>query len=204
MASLVNWHIHSWLFVQGKLASGNVCQFTRITSTSYRKTYLVCQSENSFAKQKQPRVAVGTESFLQLQCNNIVHYINPFVPTVAFIICCPRDCVSRHNGGTSGAPLKPLRDDSALRALSSLRGLRGTPAVPPLCRETQSLVQQMLNATVGINGLIFKNNNYSKDDTHVHLQNILFYSTKKNCFFFAGKISKIAIKFSCNVVLWVE
>ena len=29
-------------------------------------------------------------------------------------ICCPRDCVSRHNGGTSGAPLKPLRDDSAL------------------------------------------------------------------------------------------
>ena len=27
------------------------------------------------------------------------------------------------------------------------------PAVPPLCRETQSLGQQMLNATVGINGL---------------------------------------------------
>jgi len=50
-------------------------------------------------------------------------------------------------------PLKPLRDDSALRALSTLTGLRGTPAVPPLCRETQSLGQQMLNATVGINGL---------------------------------------------------
>ena len=33
--------------------------------------------------------------------------------------------VSRHNGGTSGASLKPLRDDSALRTLSSLRGLRG-------------------------------------------------------------------------------
>ena len=31
----------------------------------------------------------------------------------------------RHNGGTSGAPLKPLRDDSTLRALSSLRSLRG-------------------------------------------------------------------------------
>ena len=29
-------------------------------------------------------------------------------------ICCPRDCVSRHNGGTSGAPLKPLSVDSAL------------------------------------------------------------------------------------------
>ena len=75
------------------------------------------------------------------------------MPTVAFNICCPRDCVSRHNGGTTGAPLKPLRDDSALRALSSLRGLRGAPVVPPLCRETQSLGQQMLNATVGINGL---------------------------------------------------
>ena len=79
--------------------------------------------------------------------------LHPFMPTGAFNICCPRDCVSRHNGGTSGAPLKPLRDDSALRALSSLRGLRGAPGVPPLCRETQSLGQQMLNAPVGINGL---------------------------------------------------
>ena len=42
------------------------------------------------------------------------------------------------------APLKPLRDDIALRALSTLRGLRGAPEVPPLCRETQSLGQQML------------------------------------------------------------
>ena len=40
--------------------------------------------------------------------------------------------VSRHNGGTSGAHLKPFRDDSALRALSSLRERR------------QSLGQQML------------------------------------------------------------
>ena len=53
------------------------------------------------------------------------YFVNPLMPTGAFNICCPRDCVSRHNGGTSGAPLKPLRDDSALRALSSLRGLRG-------------------------------------------------------------------------------
>ena len=83
------------------------------------------------------------------------------MPTGAFNICCPRDCVSRHNGGTSGAPLKPLRVDSALRALSILRGLRGAPEVTPLCRETQSLVQQMLelsceNATVGKNGLMSK------------------------------------------------
>ena len=77
---------------------------------------------------------------------------NPFMPTVAFNICCPRDCVSRHNGGTSGAPLKPLRDDSALRTLSSLRGLRGAPTVPPLCRETS--VSQTANVgTVGKNGL---------------------------------------------------
>ena len=66
------------------------------------------------------------------------------MPNGAFNICCPRDCVSRHNGGTAGAPLKPLRVDSALRALSTLRGLRGAPEVPPLCRETQSLGQQML------------------------------------------------------------
>ena len=53
---------------------------------------------------------------------HVVHF-NPFVPTVAFSqpssnLCCPRDCVSWHNGGTSGAPLKPLRDDSALRIIS--------------------------------------------------------------------------------------
>ena len=29
------------------------------------------------------------------------------MPTGAFNICCPRDCVSRHNGGTRGAPIIP-------------------------------------------------------------------------------------------------
>ena len=43
-----------------------------------------------------------------------------------------------------GTPLKPLRVDSALRALSTLRALRGAPEVPPLCLETQSLGQHML------------------------------------------------------------
>ena len=33
--------------------------------------------------------------------------INPFMPTVAFNMCCPRDCVCWHNGGTSGAPIMP-------------------------------------------------------------------------------------------------
>ena len=44
--------------------------------------------------------------------------------------------VTRHNGGTSGTPLKLLRDDSALRALSSLRSWNGNVG------------------TVGMNGLI--------------------------------------------------
>ena len=51
--------------------------------------------------------------------------LNPLMPSGSFNICCPRDCVSRHNGGTSGAPLKPPRVDSVFRVLSSLRGLRG-------------------------------------------------------------------------------
>ena len=46
--------------------------------------------------------------------------INPFMPTVPTFAVRETD-VFRHNGGASGAPLKPLRDDSALRALSSLR-----------------------------------------------------------------------------------
>ena len=32
---------------------------------------------------------------------------NPLMPNDAFNICCLRDCVSRHNGGTSGAPIMP-------------------------------------------------------------------------------------------------
>ena len=66
--------------------------------------------------------------------------------------------VPRHNGGTSGAPLKPLRDDSALRALSSLRGLR---RFPHYAERRQSLGQQMLErwANMGINIKLNKWNN---------------------------------------------
>ena len=58
-------------------------------------------------------------------------------------------------------PFKALRVDCVLRALSSLIGLRGAPTVPPLCRETPSLGQHMLelgceNATVGKDGLSVK------------------------------------------------
>ena len=47
-------------------------------------------------------------------------FINQFLPTILTFAVRETD-VSRYNGGTSGAPLKPLRDDSALRALSTLR-----------------------------------------------------------------------------------
>ena len=78
--------------------------------------------------------------------------LNPFMPTVPTFAVRETD-VSRRNGRTSGAPLKPLRDDSALRALLSLRGLRGAPEVPPLYRDT--LVSRTANVgTVGMNGLI--------------------------------------------------
>ena len=73
---------------------------------------------------------------------------NPFLPTVPTFAVRETD-VSRHNGGTSGPPIMP----SALRALSSLRGLRGAPEVPPLCRETS--VSWIANVeTVGKNGLM--------------------------------------------------
>ena len=57
--------------------------------------------------------------------------------------------VSRHNGGTSGAPLKPLRDDSALRTLSSYGGTRGSPIMP---RDAVSRTAHV--GTVGKNGLM--------------------------------------------------
>ena len=46
-------------------------------------------------------------------------------------------------------PINPFMPNGA-----TLRGLRGAPEVPPLCRETQPLGPQMLNAPFGINGLI--------------------------------------------------
>ena len=61
-----------------------------------------------------------------LQVSVLCADVNPFLPTVPTFAVRESD-VSRHNGGTSGAPLKPLRDDSALRALSSLRALIPIP-----------------------------------------------------------------------------
>ena len=59
---------------------------------------------------------------LVLHLLHVTQYICKFnfkterTKSVALNICWPRDCVSRHNEDTSGAPLKPLRDDSALRS----------------------------------------------------------------------------------------
>ena len=46
-------------------------------------------------------------------------------------------------------------DDSALRALSSLSGLRGAPEVPPLCRE-RSVYRTANVATVVKKGLKYQ------------------------------------------------
>ena len=48
---------------------------------------------------------------------------------------------------------RPVRSTFAVRETASL-GIMGAPEIPSLCREMQSLGQQMLNAPVGINGLI--------------------------------------------------
>ena len=101
-------------------------------------------------------------SVLHTLAQKLTHFCPPLrfrnlVPTFAV----RETDVSRHNGGTSGAPLKPLRDDSALRTLSSLRGLRGAPEVPPLCRETS--VSRTANVvTVGKNGLTQHETNTEK------------------------------------------
>ena len=46
-------------------------------------------------------------SSIKLLKANSTEVFNPFMSTAAFNICCPRDCISRHNGGTAGAPLNP-------------------------------------------------------------------------------------------------
>ena len=72
--------------------------------------------------------------------------------------------------------IKPLRVDSALRALSTLRGLRGAPKVPPLCRETQSLGQQMF---------MLHNKNTTKKN---HNKRALKVITKRVKFSFINKL----------------
>ena len=77
-----------------------------------------------------PILQTPVVTFHQEECKLSHHCrLNPLVPTVAF---------------SQLTPLESLRVDSALRALSTLRDLRGAPEVPPLCRETQSLGQHML------------------------------------------------------------
>ena len=51
---------------------------------------------------------------------NVDPFVNFFPYCRIYFSLCLNPYGLGHNGGTSGAPLKPLRDDSALRALSSL------------------------------------------------------------------------------------
>ena len=45
---------------------------------------------------------------MMMICNIYINkYHIPFMPTGAFNICCPRDCVSRHNGVPRVPPLNP-------------------------------------------------------------------------------------------------
>ena len=89
------------------------------------------------------------------QRNKSYFLASEFVPTVhsfkRFILT---ERVPKLNERCGGYLPSCDRIHEIFRALSTLRGLRGAPEVPPLCRETKSLGQQMLNATVGINGLI--------------------------------------------------
>jgi len=89
---------------------------------------------------------------------------NPFMPTVPTFAARETD-VSRHNGGTSGAPLKPLRYDSALKALSSLGGLRGAQTLKPL-RDDSAL--RALSSLGGLRGAGF---------LHITLKNICYLFT---------------------------
>ena len=94
--------------------------------------------------------------------------INPFVSHRSNM-CCPRDCVPRHNGGTSGAPLQTLRDDSAFRALSSLRGFKGgTRSTPIMPRDAVSRT-----ANVERNG----GHKWVKTVLSMSLRQDLFYNT---------------------------
>ena len=56
----------------------------------------------------------GRHIFMYIYIIYIHLFIENFNPLMAigiysyqFLICCPRDCVSRHNGGTSVPPLNP-------------------------------------------------------------------------------------------------
>ena len=58
-------------------------------------------------------------------------------------------------------------------------GIMGAPRVPPLCWETQSLGQQMLNAPFGINGLNWVSSKYWKGklNTKVNLYRYIYRLT---------------------------
>ena len=84
-----------------------------------------------FRKLVQNDIVLPVFGFVHVDKKNTMHIkrqpsasqkLNSFMPTVPTFAVRETDG-SRHNGGPLSAPLKPLRDDSALRALSSLMSL---------------------------------------------------------------------------------
>ena len=81
-------------------------------------------------KEKLPPIAGNKGDLVTRRCEivtfrrTVLKLFNPFMPIVP-TFAVRETHVSRHNGGTTGAPLIPLRVDSAVKALSSLTGLRG-------------------------------------------------------------------------------
>ena len=81
-----------------------------------RESYVESELVYAFAKTNrlsdlEEFIAAPNHADIQVAFFTLQQLI-PFMPN----ICCPRDYVYRHNGGTAGCPLKPLRDDSVLRA----------------------------------------------------------------------------------------
>ena len=92
-----------------------LCNHKKIqTMKTYRFVSIGSRIASVFYTYKNCRGIDYRKSFVEIAS------LNPSMPTVPTFAVRDTD-VSRHNGGTSGPPLKPLRDDSALRALSSLR-----------------------------------------------------------------------------------
>ena len=90
---------------------------------SYMADVRIC-IVNLFVTYQKKRISNALWSF-HSSVARIQKWFNPFVPTV---------------------PTFAVRETASL-------GIMGTPRVPPSCRETQSVGQQMLNAAVGKNGL---------------------------------------------------
>ena len=108
-------------------------------------------------------------------------------------MCCPRDCVSRHNGGTAGAPLKPLRDDGGFKG-----GTRGSPIMP---RDAVSRT-----AHVGTVGVIYRLHCWNWKYCHQNLVTVLHQKEFPNftlCGIYENQIALKSLK-KCSSLIQVR